>query len=222
VYERRLGVRELELGAVGLEKGVFVLYDRETRSWWNQVAGTAVRGPLKGESLHRLPSTLTTWGRWRALHPETTVYVDPGLPARRRFTDESFARITLAGDGPIVAEDLIVAVEGPKTARAYLLRRLAPRRVANDAVDGQPIVVFLAEDAVTTRVLRRSVTGRTLTFEAEGDRLRDVETGTRWDPMTGRALSGPLGGQRLEAVDFVQALWYAWRSQRPDTTLWGE
>jgi hypothetical protein len=38
--------------------------------------------------------------------------------------------------------------------------------------------------------------------------------------MTGQALSGPLVGRSLEGLVVTTALWYAWRSQRPDTTLW--
>jgi len=222
VYDRTIDGRTLELGAVGLEKGVFLLYDRQTGSWWNQILGRAVRGPLEGQSLRKRPSTLTTWGRWRGLHPETTVFSDARLTGRRRFTEESVSRVTLSGGGSIVGEDLIVGVEGPSSARAYLLRRLASDRVVNDTIDSQPIVVFLAEDAVTPRVFHRSAGERTLTFQATGDRLRDEETGTVWDPMTGDGLAGPLEGTHLEPVVFTQALWYAWRSVRPDTTIWGE
>ena len=220
VYDRTIGGRTLELGAVGLDKGVFVLYDRQTGSWWNQILGRAVRGPLQGQRLRKRASTLTTWGRWRALHPQTTVFSDPRLTGRRRFTEESVSRVTLSGDGAIAGDDLVVAVEGESSARAYLLRHLASGRVANDTIDGEPILVFLAEDAVTPRVFRRSAGGRTLTFEATGDRLRDQETGTRWDAMSGRALDGPLEGLQLEPVVFTQALWYAWQSVRPDTALW--
>jgi hypothetical protein len=139
---------------------------------------------------------------------------------RRRFTEESWTRITLGGRGSVVNEDLVAGIEGRSQARAYLLRRLAGPRVVNDDLDGEPVVVFLAEDAVTVRALRRTVAGRTLTFAAEGDSLRDAETGSRWDPMTGRALSGPLAGRTLEGLVVTTALWYAWRSQRPETSLW--
>jgi hypothetical protein len=221
VYDRRIEERELEFGAVGLDEGVFFLYDDETRSWWSQILGRAVAGPLEGRELRKLPSTLTTWGRWRSLHPETTVFADPQLPGRRRFTEETFSRITLAGDaGGVVNEDLVVAVELSHGARAWLLRHLAPRRVVNDEVAGEPVVVFLARDAVTARVWGRAVGGRVLTLTAEGDRMRDAETGTLWDPLTGRALEGPLEGKGLAPVVFTHALWYAWRDQRPDTTLW--
>jgi len=220
VYDRTIEGRTLELGAVGLDEGVFILYDRQTGSWWNQILGRAVRGPLEGQRLRKRASTLTTWGRWRALHPDTTVFSDPGLTGRRRFTEESVSRVTLSGDGPIVGEDLIVGVEGESSARAYLLRRLAAGRVANDTLDGEPIVVVLAEDAVTPRVFRRSAGERALTFRSVGSRLRDEETGSSWDLMTGRALDGPLEGAELEPRVFTQALWYAWRGVHPDTTLW--
>jgi hypothetical protein len=94
--------------------------------------------------------------------------------------------------------------------------------VVNDAVDGDPVVVVLGTDAVTVRVLRRTVAGRVLRFRADGDSLRDEEKGSTWDPMTGRATSGPLAGATLGSLNVTTALWYAWRSQRPDTTLWGE
>ena len=80
--------------------------------------------------------------------------------------------------------------------------------------------MFLTQDAVTAQVWTRVSEGRTLTFQADGDQMRDRETGSLWDPMSGRALDGPLEGQALEPVAFTHALWYAWRSQRPETTLW--
>jgi hypothetical protein len=220
VYDRTLDGRSVDLGAVGLEKGVFILYDRQTGSRWSQVSGRATSGRLEGRVLRKRDSIVTTWGRWRALHPGTTVYTDASLPARRRFTEESMARITLGGAGPVVNEDLVAGVEGRRHARAYLLRRLVGPRVANDEVDGEPIVVFLASDAVTVRAFRREAGGRTLTFAAEADRLRDAETGSLWDPMTGEALSGPLAGRSLDGLVVTTALWYAWRSQKPETSLW--
>jgi Protein of unknown function (DUF3179) len=224
VYDPRLDGRQLELGEVGVQSGVSILYDRQSGSWWSQIVGKALRGPMEGRELRQWPSTLTTWGRWRQLHPRTTVYVDPGLAAPRRFTEETWSWIiALAGEGPVASDDLVAGVLGAKSARAWLLRRLYKAgRVVNDAVDGEPVVVFLATDMVTVRVLRRTVAKRTLSFRADGDSLRDEETGSAWDPMTGRARSGPLAGRKLDGVVFTTALWYAWHSQRPDTTLWSE
>lgn len=221
VFERTVRGRVLDLGALGLERGVFKLYDRQTRSMWSQISGNASRGPLRGRALRKRESTLTTWGKWRRLHPETTVYFDPALPDHHTFNEDVIARITLAGDGPLRNEDLVAGVESATRARAWLLRKLGASRALNDVSGDDPVVVFLAEDAITVRVMRRRVAGRVLTFAAKGDRLRDAETGSGWDGVTGRAVSGPLAGRRLEALVVTTALWYAWRSQHPGTTLWG-
>jgi hypothetical protein len=221
VYERRLRGRVLELGALGLEHGVFKLYDRQTRSMWSQVSGLASRGSLRGRTLRKRESTLTSWATWRRLHPDTTVYFDPTLPNHHPFNEDVIARITLTGDGPLRNEDLVAGVEGAFGARAWLLRKLGPARALDDTAGGEPVVVFLAKDAVTVNVFRRRVAGRVLSFTAQGDRLRDAETGSEWDGLTGRASSGPLAGRRLEALVVTTALWYAWRSQHAGTTLWG-
>jgi hypothetical protein len=55
-----------------------VMYDVATRSYWSQLLATAICGPATGEGLSIRPSTLTTWGEWRAAHPDTEVLLPPG------------------------------------------------------------------------------------------------------------------------------------------------
>lgn len=50
-----------------------LLYDRETKSLWSQIAAMAIAGPLRGEVLTSLPVVHTSWGDWRRRHPDTTV-----------------------------------------------------------------------------------------------------------------------------------------------------
>jgi hypothetical protein len=69
--------------------------------------------------------------------------------------------------------------------------------------------------------MSRRVAGRVLGFSVEHDRLHDAETGSTWDALSGRAVSGPLAGRSLEARVVTTALWYAWSSQHSGTTLWG-
>jgi hypothetical protein len=222
VYERTVRGRPLDFGALGLERGVFKLYDRQTRSTWSQVSGAASGGAMSGRALRKRESTLTTWGQWRRLHPDTTVFYDESIPNHHPFDADTIARITLAGDGPLRNEDLVAGVERAAGARAWLLRRLASTRVLDDVAGDEPVVVFLAEDDVTVRVMSRRVAGRVLTLAlVPHDRLRDAETGSEWNALTGRAVAGPLAGRRLEPRVVTTALWYAWSSQHPGTTLWG-
>lgn len=57
--------------------GNLVLYDEATESYWSQLLAKAVCGPRTGETLTALPSTVSTWGEWRADHPETEVLLPP-------------------------------------------------------------------------------------------------------------------------------------------------
>ncbi len=47
----------------------------------------------------------------------------------------------------------------------------------------------------------------------------DVETRSRWD-MLGYAVSGPLGGVRLEQLPAYNSMWFAWNTYWPETTIW--
>jgi hypothetical protein len=79
------GARRSTTGAAPARFGVsgllwrdnLVLYDAATGSLWSQLLARAVRGPLTGTPLEPLPSTLTTWGQWRADHPGTDVLLPP-------------------------------------------------------------------------------------------------------------------------------------------------
>ena len=57
--------------------GNLVMYDDVTRSYWSQILGTAICGPMEGADLSLVPSTLTTWDEWREEHPETDVLLPP-------------------------------------------------------------------------------------------------------------------------------------------------
>ncbi len=208
---------------VGVDEGTLILYNKQTNSWWNQLFGKAVSGPMEGKQLVKLPSTMTTWAKWKILHPDTTVYVKRSIPYDQRFTRETFEKIARMEDGPIRSNDLVVGLEGHVTSRAYLVRRLTKNRLVNDMIEGQPIAVYLSEDLTTARVLDRKVDGKTLSLEiSDGDQLQDRETGTSWDPLTGEAVAGPLKGKRLEPLVSTYSLWFAWKKYRPDTEIYGE
>src|SRR6266516_4600192 len=50
-----------------------LLYDRQTDSRWPQLLGQAISGPSRGRVLEPVPLDWTSWGRWRAVHPDTLV-----------------------------------------------------------------------------------------------------------------------------------------------------
>ena len=50
-----------------------LLYDQQTESLWSRIAAQAITGPRRGETLETIPAANTTWGVWRAEHPESLV-----------------------------------------------------------------------------------------------------------------------------------------------------
>jgi hypothetical protein len=222
-FDRRRGKETLEIGHVSeVRLDTLVLYDARTRSRWGLLTGEAFEGPLAGQRLGRLPSLFTTWGRWKALHPGTTVYVAPEEAARGfELDDARIRRVVLAGSGPPRRGDWVVGIEGRTSSAAFLLRGFAKDRVANDILEGRPLAVFVTSDLTTALVWSRKVGGRTLTFRADGDRMVDAETGSSWDALTGRAQSGPLAGRSLSAVPATTGFWHAWKAHHPDTRVVG-
>ena len=223
MYARTFDGKPHDFGVLGVEQGTLILYDAQTHSRWSQLFGKATEGALIGRELVKVPSTMATWRQWRELHPETTVYVKPSADYSPEFTGQTFRDIASSRSGPVRPEDLIVGIEGHIAARAYLVRRLAGERLVTDTIENKPIMVYLSEDLATAKVYRRTLEDRELTFRLlPEEQLEDAETGSRWDPLTGTALSGPLEGKQLSPVISTYSLWFAWKKYRPKTTLHGE
>ena len=51
--------------------------------------------------------------------------------------------------------------------------------------------------------------------------MRDLETGSLWQVLTGQAIDGPLFGQRLERLPSHYSFWFAWSDFHPETELYG-
>lgn len=57
--------------------GNLVMYDAATHTFWSQLLARGICGPLTGTTLDIRPSTVTTWGDWRARHPDGEVLLPP-------------------------------------------------------------------------------------------------------------------------------------------------
>jgi hypothetical protein len=76
LFHARAGERTFQFGSSGfLFRSNKLMYDRETGTLWNHLAGEPVIGPLatSGIRLERLPVVVTSWGEWRRQHPQTKV-----------------------------------------------------------------------------------------------------------------------------------------------------
>lgn len=84
-----------------------------------------------------------------------------------------------------------------------LIVLLIPGVVQNLELGGVPLVAVFDLNTSTRAVHGRTLRGRTLTFvRADSGRIRDHETGSVWDVVTGTASEGEYLGHRLPTTDY--------------------
>ena len=229
MYDREIEGAVLEFGVSGkLMMNSLVMYDRQSESYWSQMLGEAVAGPLTGTRLEPYSNSWqTTWAEWLARYPDTIA-----LDKVRPGSGDSYAayyRSSETGIHPQAIEDdrlpvkaWVVGVAQDGEAVAYDFDTLARELVVNDVVsDTQTLVVFLPASA-TGLVYNRMVGGQVLNFGFENGNLVDHETSSTWDLWTGAALSGAMEGQRLRRVPSTRAFWFGWKDWFPDTRVYGQ
>ena len=231
MYAREIDGKEYTFGVSGkLIMNVLVMYDRQTGTFWSQLLGEAVEGPLKGTQLEYLPSWQTTWSDWRSDHPNT-VALAKGL---RGSTDsyQSYYFSSQAGvigetthDDRLYIKEFVVGVDWNGEQVAYPYGKLNDTPVVNDAVGGTSVLVVFQAESATGVVFDRNVDGQLLTFELENSdslTLVDTETGSTWDGLRGLATDGPLAGTQLQRVKSTSSFWFGWKDWYPNTRVYGD
>ncbi len=205
-----------------------VMYDHQTDTLWSQFLSRGVKGPLTDTSLEILPALQTTWQQWLKLHPDTLV-----LDKRGRFQRDSYEGYYRGGSAGILGEfnkderlsrkDLVLGVTLDGAARAYSFQSMVDQPIINDFWAGKEILVAFERISETGAVFERTLGGRNLSFQyVPGDTflMRDQETKSTWQALTGRAIDGPLAGEVLTRLTSNYSFWFAWSDFYPDTQLY--
>lgn len=205
------------------------MYDRETGSLWSQLIGQSVEGHFEGAELNIMPSVQTTWDLWVSANPRSLV-MDRGDrreadPYRRYYADSSTGiHGETRRDDRLDAKALVLGVTVAGTSKAYPFAVLDRTPIVNDVFNKVPLLVTFDRSSDTASVFSPTLRGDRLTFSVVNGALRlsmrDAETGSLWDPLTGVALEGPLAGTRLERVASHYEFWFAWKDYRPETELY--
>lgn len=152
MYSRQIKGRERFFGVSGLlYRSNVLMYDKATESLWSQIKGEAVTGPLTGTALEVLPSTLTSWKKWRQQHPETQVLslatgysrnydFDPYLDYYER--QSGFWSFFKLGPGE-KEKELVVGIVIDGQAKAYPLRSIKQAGKLKDRLGGTELTLSL-------------------------------------------------------------------------------
>lgn len=234
VAERTVGGGPADFSASGyLYRSDLVLYDHTTASLWSQLLATAIRGPATGMALSLLPSSLTTWSRWRGANPDTRVLLPPPAsgtvtapldPVRAGSAGSGHvgvAEVTLdVADDRLPARELVLGVTAPDATTAYPLPAVREAGVIEDWVGNLPVVV--AADPLPAAYVR-VVDGSVLSFSGSVENGRIRGGGSAWSLATGEAVDGPYGGATLRRASTATPMyWFAWVEFHPGTTVYGD
>jgi hypothetical protein len=223
----------LKFHLAGINNQNFLMRDEETGTYWQQISGAAVSGPLAGRHLTLVPSDELTWALWKAEKPGGTVLNDLA-PFVSQYSRKDWdvrmrrARTVLSyPETGIAQRDIMLGIQAFGVSRAFPYDAVLKDKLIEDHVGLEPIILILGPDNQSVRVFRRRITGvrdipefyRVAPTSATSALFIDDATGSSWN-FQGCAVSGKSQGKCLERVEVIKDYWFDWRHYNPTTSIY--
>lgn len=218
VFSPKVEGREETFRLVGMDHFNAMFEDATTKSWWRQVTGEAVAGPLKGAQLPEFPVTQTSLREWLALYPNSLV-MQPDSAFSEEYADMDSYDVGL-GRGELTTTDTlswhdkswVVGIQlSKKASKAFDWNRLKQERIINDKVGEQPVVLVLAADGNSFFAFERP--DSQVIFSIRNDTLFSGEQS--WN-ILGKATN--TAQPDLKKLKAYQEFWHSWSTFHPHTT----
>jgi hypothetical protein len=235
-YDSVAGNRTWRLGTSGLlYRSNKLMFDEETASLWSTLEGRPVVGELVDADLQLQSRSVvtTTWGEWRAAHPETTVLsldtgherdYSEGAAYRDYFShDDLYFQVPdadrrLKNKAEVLTLRVRPAAGGDAVAVAIAQALLRRHTVYHFEAAGRRLVVVTSR-AGANRVYALGTSG--LVFQSrrsERDPVVDGD-GRSWHVTEEALVRADDSADRLPRIPAQRAFWFGWRAQFPDTLL---
>lgn len=110
-------------------------------------------------------------------------------------------------------------------AKAYPFSAIFQETVIDDHFTGEEVVITFDPTSESGAAFVWWLKGRILSFELAAGRagvvlMRDRETRSLWQVLTGQAVEGELFGERLERLPSHYSFWFAWSDFNLQTELY--
>jgi len=230
VWETTIDGRVLHFHLAGINNQNFIMRDEETGSWWQQVTGEAIFGPLKGKHLKPVFLDELTFATWKHEDPQGRVLrPDEQIAAARKYAppdwEERMLRVPVATqiNAPVLDKrELVAGINVNGAAAAYPIAALKRQNPIIDKTGGTPLLVLMSEDGQSVRAFERKIEGQEREFflKPNSSPLRLIDDqGTEWD-FTGTALNGNLAGKQLTRIPVLKDYWFDWKTYNPSTSVY--
>jgi len=213
----------------GINNQNFLMTDEETGSWWQQISGVAIAGPLKGRKLERVFHDEVAFRLWLREHPDTRVLVPAADTAWISFSrgwEEETAKMPVATrvrlTDSLPPRTLVLGLEIEGESKAWPMPALERQLLINDRLGGRNVALVLGEDGKSVRAFEPRVDSTHVElYVIPGTAplvLRDGQ-GNTWD-WSGTATDGPLKGRKLLPLPVLKDYWFDWKTYHPSTILY--
>ena len=196
MWTRTVNGRPLHFYLAGINNQNFLMRDKETGTWWQQITGKAISGPLKGASLELVLSDELTFGEWKAEVSDGKVLAE--VPKYVKEYDSKWEAEVAKYPVPISfpdtelkSRDVVVGLELDGASRAYPWDTLVKQSPVMDHVHGTPLLVAVGPDGKSFRVFVSRIDGKDAEFFLKAE---EAETAATAKPETAaEPKSAPAG-----------------------------
>jgi len=215
VWDARIDGLTLHFHLNGINNQNFIMRDEETGSWWQQVTGEAIFGPLKGRRLKPVPMDELSFALWKREHPAGRVLrPDPTVKEyESKAWEANIEKLPLAihaRSKRLRDREIVIGISLDGQDKAYPLSAIAAQSPIIDTVGRTKIVILAAEDGRSIRAFERG----SVELFRNGNKLFDA-SGTEWD-FTGRSTAGA----QLRPVPVLKDFWFDWENYHPKTLVY--
>lgn len=217
VYEPKVNGKTETFRLVGMDHFNAMFEDKTTGSWWRQVTGEAIAGPLKGEALPEIPSLQMALAQWLKLYPNSLV-----MQADPKFQNEydSMSIYETTGKSDLTRTDTlswkrkswVVGVKTKDAKKAFDWNELKKERIINDRAGKTPVVIALSNDGKSFVAFERP--GESSIFTLKNDTLicNNLSYNFKGECLNSVPSASAINLKPLKAY---QEFWHSWQTFNP-------
>ncbi|BDC49775.1 hypothetical protein F183_A20910 [Bryobacterales bacterium F-183] len=228
MWSREVDGLTLTFRLAGINNQNFLMRDEQTGSFWQQISGLAISGPLKGKQLQLIHSDELTLATWRAEEPQGTALKDVAEFEKNyapKNWDVRMAKqpvVKSAAEKGIADRDLMLGIRAFGAARAYPYQQVLSQKLVQDRIGSESVLLLVGSDGTSVRAFRNSAGADFYRLDppkAGGVLMMDAASGSEWN-FKGCAVEGKAKGTCLEPVPMLKDYWFDWKHYNPQTTVY--
>lgn len=154
--------------------------------------------------------------------------VEQGGPPKDGIPAINSPRFVAASQAKLKPEDRVLGVARSGIAKAYPVRILNWHEIVNDRFGAEPVAITYCPLCGSGVAFRGVARNKPRAFGVSGllynndVLLYDRESNSLWSQILGQAISGPLKGDKLEAIPISHTSWGDWRARHANTLVLSE